>query len=561
MFLLTLSTTKEMKKFYATLFAVISLFGYQYVAAQCTGVKGPNLLGAKGTFSTPFITVNTNAASCTSSGSGSYNPANNVGMALIGCTGASGSSIPCSDYMYTSESAGLVPEFRYSIVKTIGNASGGNCLKPDWRGSDHTGDGGYFMAVNGAPNTTLSPVFYQIKSISVCSGTTYEFSAWVLNILPASSSFAIPGSQPNISFKVNGVVIGNSGPIAYTNTPTWVKVGGSFTATTNIVDLQVVNATAVASGNDLGLDDISINVCQSKVEVNGPGATTNGTSSVCDGSVAAVNYVVTDATHTNTWYKLQKSINGGAVFTDVSTAQGTYIGDKFTYALGLGKVTSLMNGYKWRLAVSTTQSGLSNPECVYFNDFTLIVTACGPLPVKLSSFTGSYLNGSASINWQTSQELNNDHFELFKSYDAVNFVSVAKIAGAGLSNIIKNYTYQDHVGGVNKVYYRLKQVDIDGKETFSAIIKISIGTKGGVEIFPNPFSNNFTVTISSTKTTIATLKIQSTTGQLVYSKILSLNKGNNSKVITSLPSALGSGVYYINVVNDEINYNCKMQKL
>ncbi len=551
-----------MKKFYTTLFALISLFGCQYVAAQCTGVKGPNLLGAKGTFSVPFITVNSNAASCTSSGSGSYNPVNNVGKALTGCTAAMGISIPCSDYMYTSENAGLVPEFTYSIVKTIGNASGGNCLKPDWRGSDHTGDGGYFMAVNGAPNTTLSPVFYQIKSISVCSGTTYEFSAWVLNILPASSSFAIQGSQPNISFKVNGVVVANSGPIAYTNTPTWVKVGGSFTATTDLVDLQVVNATAVADGNDLGLDDISINVCQSKVKVNDPaGTTTNGTSSVCDGSEAVVNYVVTDATHTNTWYKLQKSINGGDAFTDIITGQCTYIGDKFNYRSDLGKVTSSMNGYKWRLVVSTTQAGLSNPECVYFNDFTLIVTACGPLPVKLSSFTGSYLSGTASINWQTSQELNNDHFELFKSYDAVNFVSVAKIAGTGFSNIIKNYNYQDHVGGVNNVYYRLKQVDIDGKETFSAIIKISIGTKGGVEIFPNPFSNNFTVTISSTKTTIATLKIQSTTGQLVYSKILSLNKGNNSSVITSLPSALGSGVYYITVVNDEINYNCKMQKL
>jgi len=561
MFLLTLSTTKEMKKFYATLFAVISLFGYQYVAAQCTGVKGPNLLGAKGTFSTPFITVNTNAASCTSSGSGSYNPANNVGMALTGCTAAVGSSIPCSDYTYTSASAGLVPEFRYSIVKTIGNASGGNCLKPDWRGSDHTGDGGYFMAVNGAPNTTFSPIFYQIKSISVCIGATYEFSAWVLNILPASSSFALPGTQPSISFKVNGAIIGNSGPIAYTNTPTWVKVGGSFTATTNIVDLQVVNATAVAGGNDLGLDDISFNVCQSKVEVNGPSATTNGTSSVCDGTVATVNYVVTDATHTNTWYKLQKSINGGATFTDVTTGQGTYAGDKFTYPLDLGKVASTMNGYKWRLAVSTTQSGLSNPECVYFNDFTLIVTACGPLPVKLSSFTGSYLNGTASINWQTSQELNNDHFELFKSYDAVDFVRVAKIAGAGFSNTTKNYTYQDHVGGANNVYYRLKQVDIDGKETFSAIIKISIGNKGGVEIFPNPFINSFTITISSAKTTIATLKIQNTTGQLVYSKTLSLSKGNNSSVITSLPSSLGSGIYYITVVNDEINYNCKMQKL
>jgi len=63
------------------------------------------------------------------------------------------------------------------------------------------------MAVNGAPNSTFSPIFYQIKSIPVCIDTTYEFSAWVINLLPGTSSAAVKGSEPNISFKVNGVVI------------------------------------------------------------------------------------------------------------------------------------------------------------------------------------------------------------------------------------------------------------------------------------------------------------------------------------------------------------------
>lgn len=111
------------------------------------------------------------------------------------------------------------------------------------------------------------------------------------------------------------------------------------------------------------------------------------------------------------------------------------------------------------------------------------------------------------------------------------------------------------------MYYRLKQVDINGKETFSSIVKLSLGTKGGVEIFPNPFNNNFTVTVASTKATIATLKIQNTTGQLVYSKSISVNKGNNSIVVTNLPSSLGSGIYYVTIISDEINYNGKLQKL
>ncbi len=544
-----------MKKFYTIILTVASLYSYQITSAQCTGVKGPNLLGAKGTFSTPSITINTSAANCTKSGSSTFNPAGNVGNALTGCTATIGSAIPCSDYTYTAASGGLQPEFTYSIVKTIGNASGGNCLKGDWRGSDHTGDGGYFMAVNGAPSSSYSPVFYQIKNIRVCTGTTYEFSAWVLNILPSSSSAAVAGSEPNVTFSVNGIQIANSGPIAYTSTPTWVKVGGTFIATTDSVNLQVLNATAVASGNDLGIDDISINVCQSQVAVSGP-------SSVLDGNSATAYFTVTDPTSTNTWYKWQKSINGGISFVDMSSpAQATYTGSTFTLPLALGTVNSTMNGYKYRLVVSTTQTGLTNVVCTYFNDFTLIVTAGGPLPVQLTSFTGSYSNSIAALNWQTSQELNSDYFELFRSYDGVNFISVTKVKSAGYSNTIKNYSFLDHVSGSNYVYYRLKQVDNNGKESFSSIVNLSLGARTGVDVFPNPFNNNFTVSLASTKTTFATLNIQNTSGQLIYTKNISLNKGNNSIVINNLPSSLGSGIYYVTIVNEEIKYNVKLQKL
>lgn len=551
-----------MKFFYAILFSIFFLTASQCCLSQCTGVKGPNLLGAKGTFSVPFVVVNTYADNCTSSGANSFSPNLNIGMPLLGCQTSSSSSMPCSDYTYTAKNNGLQKEYSYSIVKTVGNSTGGNCLKTDWRGADHTGDGGFFMAVNGAPNTTFSSVFYQIKSIPVCIGTVYEFSAWVINLLPANSKFAQPGTQPNISFKVNGASIATSGPIAYTNSPVWVKVSGSFTASTDKVDLQVVNATSVAMGNDLGLDDISINVCQSHVAVNGPVSSINGVSSVCDAGNSSISYVVTDATHSNNWYNVQKSVDGGTSFTTmVAATQASYTGNSFTYPLQLGVVNTKMNGNKYRINVATTQAGLANPDCVYFNDYTLIVNACEPLPVRLSSFTGSFLNGIAALNWQTSQELNNDHFELFKSYDGVDFTSVARIGGAGFSNTVKNYSYKDHAGGSNNVFYRLKQVDINGKETFSDIIKLSLGAQSGIEVFPNPFKNGFTVTVNSSKTTLATLVLHNASGQIVYTKIINLNKGNNAVAVTNLSAALPSGLLYVTLQNDEINFNCKMQKL
>ncbi len=542
-----------MKKFYTLLMTVLCTISHQISNAQCNGVKGPNLLGAKGTFSAPFITPNLAAAACTVSGSNTFNPTGNIGNALVGCS-TSGVAIPCSDYIYTAENRGLQPEFRYTLIKNIGDANGGNCIKGDWRGKDHTGDGGYFLAVNGAPNSNSSPVFYKIKAIPVCIGATYEFSAWVINLLPGNG---VNASNPNISFKVNGVTIANSGLIAGTNTATWIKVGGSFSATTSTVDLEVVNATSVAFGNDLGLDDITFNVCESKIAVFG------GSTAKCSGDNVTADFVVTDNSQTNTWYKWQQSIDGGNSYADVTTgAQATYIGNSYTLTNNIGIVNSSMNGYKYRLVVSTSQSALSTPDCTYFNDFTLIVADCGPLPVQLTSFTGRYSSGKALLDWQTSQEMNSDRFELFRSIDGLDFVKVASVKSAGNSNSVRNYSYQDNIAGNsgNNVYYRLKQIDIDGKATFSSVIKLSLGSKTTFEVFPNPFTSNFTVSFGAAKTTTANLRIQNSAGNLVYSKTINVNKGNNSILLNNLPT-LGSGVYYVTIFNEELNFNGKLQKL
>lgn len=548
-----------MKKCYTFLATALIICGYQNSHGQCNGVKGPNLLGAKGTFSTPFVTVNAGSAACISAGSNTFNPPGNVGNALSDCSNP-GAINPCSDYIYTDTTKGLVPPSTYSILKNIGDVNGGNCIKGDWRGKDHTGDGGYFMAVNGAPANTFSPLFYQIKTIPVCVGATYEFSAWVINLLPSTSNFAIPGSQPNISFRVNGAVIANSGPIAYNSTATWVKVVGTFVATTTTVDLEVVNATTVFLGNDLGLDDISINVCESQITVSGPEGT-----AVCDGTNVTANFTVTDVHQVNTWYKWQISTDGGITFTDsTSGAQATFGESSYTLPLNIGIVTPLMNGYKYRLVVSTSQVGLSNPDCIYFNDYTLIVASCGPTPVQLVSFNGRYNAGRSLLEWQTAQEINSDRFELFRSTDAVDFIKVGSVRSVGNSNTFQNYSYQDNISGGTSsspyVYYRLKQIDIDGKATFSSIVKLALGSKTAVfEVFPNPFNNNFTVSFNAGKTATAILKIQNSSGYLVFSKKITVTKGNNSIVMNSLPS-FSPGLYHVSVLNDELNYSGKLQK-
>lgn len=550
-----------MKQFYISMLALACL-GTTKVNSQ----TGPNLLGAKGTFSAPFVTPNTNAAACTQNGTASYSPLNNIGNPLSTLSGA-GTAQPASGYTYVSGNNGLQPEFTYTLIKNIGDANGGNCIKGDWRGQNHTPDDGWFMAVNGSPNANKSKIFYKIDAMTVCPGTKYEFSAWVINLLPKTSSSAKPGSEPNISFRIisgnDTSLIANSGPVAYNNNPQWVKVSGTFTApvTASVVTLEVVNATTVASGNDFGLDDISFNVVESNINVTDMDGNAPATT-LCEGGSTQVKFTVTDPNQTNSWYQWQVSTDGGANFRDtLAAAQATFSGSSYTLTLNLQNVTSEMNGTKYRLKVSTSLAGLSSPDCSDINEYTLIVTACGPMPVTLTSFNGKYANGVAQLDWQTTMEMNNDHFELYRSYDGQQFSLVGTVKGAGYSNTIRNYSYSDNmVGSGQYVYYRLKQVDSDGKFSYSNIVKISIANfQAKMEVYPNPFSSQFNVSFSANKSADATLIIRNSMGQPVVKKIVKTNQGNNSLTINNIPS-LAPGVYYISITNDDINYNSKLQK-
>ena len=119
------------------------------------------------------------------------------------------------------------------------------------------------------------------------------------------------------------------------------------------------------------------------------------------------------------------------MFADyIAAAQGVYTNNNLSYTLNVPAVTTSMNNYKYRFIVSTSSAGLNTPTCTFFNDYTLVVPTnsqvCGSLSVKLMTFEGSFSNGISMLHWQTSMELNNDHFELFKSYKYYRSVGVLK---------------------------------------------------------------------------------------------------------------------------------------
>jgi hypothetical protein len=185
----------------------------------------------------------------------------------------------------------------------------------------------------------------------------------------------------------------------------------------------------------------------------------------------------------------------------------------------------------------------------------------GPMPVELTNFTAHRKGTGVSLDWSTVQELNNNYFQVEKSVNANDWTILTKVDGAGNSQTVKNYNAFDAspVSGIN--YYRLKQVDIDGKYTYSKTISIKAdGPKTTISVLTNPFHSSLSVNFSSAASQTVSAILLDITGKQVASENWSINSGNVRKDFSA--GALNHGMYILTIRNTsgEILYNGKVVK-
>jgi hypothetical protein len=146
-------------------------------------------------------------------------------------------------------------------------------------------------------------------------------------------------------------------------------------------------------------------------------------------------------------------------------------------------------------ASQTTTAGM-RLNSLWFKDFYT-----PPLPLQLISFTTSIHAAKADLNWVTASESNLNYFSVERSLDGINFSQVGIVFAAGNTNSDTRYNFSDMLtaihGGV--AYYRLKMVDADGKNSYSASRMIKIEGQQDNDLllstYPNPVINNVNVTI------------------------------------------------------------------
>ncbi|MCB0737895.1 MAG: T9SS type A sorting domain-containing protein, partial [Bacteroidetes bacterium] len=178
------------------------------------------------------------------------------------------------------------------------------------------------------------------------------------------------------------------------------------------------------------------------------------------------------------------------------------------------------------------------------------------LPVELVSLQGRKHNESIKIDWETAMEEQNEGFYVERSYNGLEFEQIDFIPGNGFSTEAILYEYLDHHfdQSAEVVYYRLKQLDFDGKIEYSHVISVrnkNIDDDGSLEIsvFPNPANSEVIITASDK----VNLRVLGTSGNVLFESY------NANGALVDL-SAFAKGFYIVEAFSDD-NSVIKREKL
>lgn len=238
---------------------------------------------------------------------------------------------------------------------------------------------------------------------------------------------------------------------------------------------------------------------------------------------------------------------GGTAQINFNTATD---GVSNTATLGVGQATTVSGAYtnlgnSVNTATSVT-SATYNPASGNF--LALVSTSGNTLPVKWSSFTATKNADASLLRWSTASETHNSHFEIQRSADGKNFEAIGKVKGSGNSNKNVNYSFTDKEVATSKTtYYRLKQVDFDGKADYSKTVSVinTIAKAGIGATLPNPFNSDLNISFNAAAAATANLVIMDMLGKAHHSSTEQLQVGVNTINVNT--TDMPDGIYFVRV--------------
>jgi hypothetical protein len=412
-------------------------------------------------------------------------------------------------------------------------------------------------SVSGSYATVATTAGPEVPANGIVNNLTVANTAGVT----FSSALQVKGTltvQGIINMGANNLTLGSSVAAPGTLTYTYGLINTTGTVT------RWFGTTAITQGASTGLFPIGVSNNYRSFWISGT-PTTGGSLSVkfftgAAGSTALGTPFTENAVNYNARSNFYWQVSTGNGLTGTGLAlrmQGSNLPGVTTFA---DVNTSLVNGVapgtfsagtQANSDVQVNRSGLT--EANLNNNFYFAVNStANPLPVTIISFAGERNAKVNVLHWSTSTEIKNTGFEMERSADGKNYSSIgftSSKADNGTSANTLNYSFTDQKPFTGSNYYRLKQVDKDGKFTYSSVVVLKGGKVFEISaLYPNPAKEQLNVAVNAVKNEKASISIIDISGKVLKTISKTLIPGDNN--ISINVSGFATGRYFIRVVNE-----------
>lgn len=355
----------------------------------------------------------------------------------------------------------------------------------------------------------------------------------------ASAGVAQSISLPNTTVTLSGSGNGTNG--ASVASYAWTKISGPAGAVITTANAASTTVTGLAQGVyvfQLTVTDnhslsttslVTITVVPAPVAVAGPSQTINTTTTVLD---AAGSYSPNGSITAYNWQQVAGP--AAAIILNPNTAAPV--------------VTNMLAGSSYSFQLTVTDIAGASGSAV-----TGVTVMLSALPVEFSYFKGQAAAAGNLLQWGTATEQNNDYFSVERSEDGTVFAEIGKVGGSGTSNMAHSYSFTDTKATASINYYRLKQVDKDGKFNMSDVIKIAGNSNAAAaRIYPSPVLSSVSVVLNNEVKGKGSIEIYDVTGRTVRNQLISKT---DRQLITAVDmNNLVPGMYVLQVkIGDKFN--------
>jgi hypothetical protein len=241
--------------------------------------------------------------------------------------------------------------------------------------------------------------------------------------------------------------------------------------------------------------------------------------------------LINGAQASNVFWKVDGAVN----INDNSIFNGTIVANNGAISLNTGD--SLYGR-------ALTTNGAFNTAAIH----AAIPASGSALPVTWLSFTAEKnTNTSVLLKWSTANEINNHHFNVERSSDGTNFTTLGSVAASHNSATFQNYSYTEFKTTNGNNFYRLQQVDLDGKSKYSAIVKINM-TGALWAVFPNPATSKTTIQIRSQLKNVSFTLVDNYGRTVYYRSLPNVNAGEFKDIPLS---NFAKGIYMLKIESDK----------